>query len=89
MPEGFVYTVTEVQEDGYQTSVSVNNGDAEKTLLKSISLNENLILNYINYRPPVAPTDVRFLAVPSVWLLLAGILLLFFALSGGRKRNKS
>ena len=82
--EDGTYTVTEAEEYGYNTSLTVNGGDSEKTNSKAITLSEETTIAFTNYRPPVAPTGYHGEKLPFVFLLLAGLMLI---LVGRRKKG--
>lgn len=79
------YTVTETEVDGYKASVTVNGGDPELISSKSIRLINETELAFINYHPPVAPTNVATRAIPFMIILGIGLLLIVIAKNSRRQ----
>ena len=73
------YTVTETEEEGYITSISTNGGDPEIVSGKTITLSRDTTLAFINYHPPVAPTNVSTRGLPFIIMLAVGLLLIIVA----------
>ena len=75
LPEGGTYTITEAEEYGYITSLTVNGADSEEINRRIVILNEDTTVAFTNYRPPVAPTGYHADKLPFLVLLLAGAIL--------------
>ena len=73
------YTVTEVEADGYVTSIAKNGGTPEIKSSESVTLMSATELAFTNYHPPVAPTNVATRAIPFMIILFAGLLLIAIA----------
>ena len=91
LPKGIEYTVTEAPAQYYTTSLKVTVGDStgasEAASTKTLTLTDDTVIAFENYRPAPAPTGIKDNSGHAVTLLISGLLMALALLLTRRRRE--